>query len=147
MIQMAAAERSSDVAVERLEVRAYTVPTDGPESDGTMEWDSTTLVLVEAAAGGHSGLGYTYGDVATAKLIESQLAPVVCGSNPFLIADTWGRMSAALRNAGRPGIGFMAISAVDIALWDLEARLLELPLLRLLDAARERVPIYGSGGF
>jgi len=56
-------------------------------------------------------------------------------------------MSAQVRNAGRPGIGFCAISAVDQALWDLKARLLDIPLVVLLGAAHDGVPIYGSGGF
>jgi L-alanine-DL-glutamate epimerase-like enolase superfamily enzyme len=56
-------------------------------------------------------------------------------------------MVAALRNLGRPGISSMAIAAVDCALWDLKARLLELPLCRLLGQANASVPIYGSGGF
>src|SRR5205823_12411941 len=50
-------------------------------------------------------------------------------------------------NLGRPGIVSMAISAVDSALWDLKARLLDLPLITLLGAAREAVQVYGSGGF
>lgn len=56
-------------------------------------------------------------------------------------------MLVAIRNLGRPGVTAMAISAVDIALWDLKARLLSLPLFRLLGAVRDEVPIYGSGGF
>jgi L-alanine-DL-glutamate epimerase-like enolase superfamily enzyme len=50
-------------------------------------------------------------------------------------------------NAGRPGIGSMAVAAVDTALWDLKARLLEVPLVALLGAVRETVPVYASGGF
>ena len=56
-------------------------------------------------------------------------------------------MGRSLRNAGRPGIGSEAIAAVDTALWDLKARLLDVPLATLLDASREQVPVYGSGGF
>jgi L-alanine-DL-glutamate epimerase-like enolase superfamily enzyme len=56
-------------------------------------------------------------------------------------------MGSALRNAGRPGVGSMAISAVDIALWDLKARLLGVPLVDVLDRKRDEAPIYGSGGF
>jgi L-alanine-DL-glutamate epimerase-like enolase superfamily enzyme len=56
-------------------------------------------------------------------------------------------MAAAVRNIGRPGIAACAISAVDVALWDLKARLLERPLATLLGQARDAVPIYGSGGF
>ena len=50
----------SPLPVERLDVAAYTIPTDEPESDGTLEWDSTTIVVVEAHSDGHDGLGYTY---------------------------------------------------------------------------------------
>ena len=56
-------------------------------------------------------------------------------------------MTRAVRNLGRPGVAAMAISAVDVALWDLKARLLELPLARLLGAVHDAVPVYGSGGF
>src|SRR5919197_3832307 len=56
-------------------------------------------------------------------------------------------MATGLRNAGRPGIGFCALSAVDLALWDLKARLLELPLVDLVGRSRDEVPVYGSGGF
>jgi L-alanine-DL-glutamate epimerase-like enolase superfamily enzyme len=56
-------------------------------------------------------------------------------------------MVHAIRNLGRPGISSMAISAVDASLWDLKARLLELPLVTLLGQRRDSAPIYGSGGF
>jgi L-alanine-DL-glutamate epimerase-like enolase superfamily enzyme len=56
-------------------------------------------------------------------------------------------MVQAIRNLGRPGISSMGISAVDIALWDLKARLLEVPLVSLLGRVRDHVPVYGSGGF
>jgi L-alanine-DL-glutamate epimerase-like enolase superfamily enzyme len=135
------------VTVSGIDVSAYTISTDLPESDGTLAWDSTTLVLVEAHGGGETGIGYTYGEVATARLVEETLAPLVRGRDALAPAAAWGAMSAALRNAGRPGLGLMAVSAVDVALWDLEARLLGVPLARLLGAAHERVPVYGSGGF
>src|SRR5438552_1448312 len=56
-------------------------------------------------------------------------------------------MRAALRNAGLPGLGMMALSAVDVALWDLKAKQVGLPMCSLLGAAHAEVPIYGSGGF
>jgi len=133
--------------VERLEVHAYTIPTDEPESDGTLEWDSTTIVVVEAHGGEHTGLGYTYCDAAAAEVISSQLAGVVEGEDVMDVRAAWLRMTAQVRNAGQPGIGFCAVSAVDQALWDLKARLLDVPLVVLLGAAHEDVPIYGSGGF
>jgi L-alanine-DL-glutamate epimerase-like enolase superfamily enzyme len=138
---------TTEVAVERLDVSAYTVPTDEPESDGTLEWDSTTIVVVEAHAGDHLGLGYTYTHDAAARLIEDKLAREVRGKDAFAIGEAWESMARALRNVGRPGLGFMALSAVDLALWDLKARLLDRPLVSVLDASRDQVPIYGSGGF
>jgi L-alanine-DL-glutamate epimerase-like enolase superfamily enzyme len=130
-----------------LDVFAYTIPTDSPEADGTYAWDKTTLVLVEAAAGGKRGLGYSYADLPTAKLIEDSLADVIQGRDAFAVPAAWDAMVHAIRNLGRPGICSMAIAAVDVALWDLKARLLDLPLVTLLGAAHDIVPIYGSGGF
>jgi L-alanine-DL-glutamate epimerase-like enolase superfamily enzyme len=105
------------------------------------------MVLVEVRAGGHTGIGYTYGDVSTAVLVESKLADVVTGMDALAPAAAWRQMSVQLRNAGQPGPGAMAMSAVDLALWDLQACLLDQPLFRVLPAFRDRVPIYGSGGF
>ena len=135
------------VEVEDLAVSVFTIPTDEPESDGTLEWDSTTIVLVEVTGGAETGLGYTYGEAAVAALIRSKLAAFVAGSDAMSPAGTWAAMQGALRNAGRQGIGAMAISAVDVALWDLKAKLLGVPLADALPRFHEAVPIYGSGGF
>ena len=139
--------RPLDETVERIDVSAYTIPTDEPESDGTLEWDSTTIVVVEVTAAGTTGLGYTYGAAAMAPFIAGELAPAVTGLPASDVAGAWAAMSAVIRNAGRPGAGMMAISAVDVALWDLKARLLDVPLTIALNAVRDAVPIYGSGGF
>jgi L-alanine-DL-glutamate epimerase-like enolase superfamily enzyme len=133
--------------LERLDVNAFTIPTDEPESDGTLEWGSTTIVVVEAHADGQTGLGYTYCDAAAAEVIAGQLARVVEAEDVLDVRAAWLRMCAQVRNAGQPGIGFCAVSAVDQALWDLKARLLDVPLVVLLGAAHDEVPIYGSGGF
>ena len=142
-----AMRKGAAAAVERVTVAAYKVPTDAPEGDGTYTWDATTLVLVEITGGGKTGLGYTYADTATALLIRDMLAGVVKGQDAMNIPGAWNTMVHAIRNLGRPGIASMAISAVDVALWDLKARLLDLPLVTLLGAARDAVPVYGSGGF
>ncbi|MBQ0983990.1 mandelate racemase [Streptomyces sp. F63] len=136
--------------IDAVDVHAFEVPTDGPggkEQDGTLEWDSTTLVLVRVHAGGRTGLGYTYGDVSVASFVTSKLAPVLRGQDVTAPPALWHSMGARIRNAGRPGVGAMAVSAVDVALWDLKARLLGLPLVHLLPAHHDRVPVYGSGGF
>ena len=139
--------KAGSIPIDKVEVCAYTVPTDSPESDGTLEWDKTTIVIVETEAAGTRGLGYTYADTSTAKLVHDLLGTIVKGADAMDIPGAWLRMVRAIRNLGRPGICCMAISAVDIALWDLKARLLELPLVKLLGAARHGIPIYGSGGF
>ena len=136
-----------EAAVERVHATAYRIPTDRPESDGTLEWDSTTIVVVEVVADGGLGLGYTYGPAALATLIHDELAEVVSGADALAPSGTWAHMGHHIRNMGRPGLGLMAIAAVDTALWDLKARLLDLPLASLLGAVREDVPLYGSGGF
>lgn len=135
------------VAIDRLAVSVYTVPTDHPESDGTFAWTSTTMVLVEASAGDETGLGYSYTHRAAASLIEHTLADIVLGRSAFDVDGAWDAMLHAIRNLGRPGIASSAIAAVDIALWDLEAHLLGLPLVTLLGAVRDATPVYGSGGF
>ena len=144
---MSTKRSGSAPSIEHIAVSAYTVPTDLPESDGTLEWDKTTMVVVEATAGGQRGLGYTYADLATARLIEDRLAHVVQGRDAMAVPAVWGAMVREIRNLGRPGIVSMAIAAVDTALWDLKARLLALPLVTLLGAVRDSVPVYGSGGF
>jgi L-alanine-DL-glutamate epimerase-like enolase superfamily enzyme len=133
--------------IEHVAARAYTIPTDRPESDGTLEWDSTTLVLVELRAGGITGLGYTYGHHAVAEVVRSSLAPVVLRCDAMAPPRAWTAMQREVRNLGRQGLVAMAVSAVDIALWDLRARLLGVSLADSLGRFHETIPAYGSGGF
>jgi L-alanine-DL-glutamate epimerase-like enolase superfamily enzyme len=136
-----------EIKIGRIRASAYRIPTDFPESDGTFAWNDTTLVVVEAPAADQIGIGYTYADRATAQLVNDLLAGVVEDSDAMSISGNWLAMTRAIRNLGRPGISSMAISAVDNALWDLKARILGMPLVELLGAARESVAVYGSGGF
>ncbi len=133
--------------IDSVAVRVLRFPTDEPESDGTLSWDHTTMVLVELTAGAEQGIGYTYSSAAAAGVIEEVLAKIIQGKDPMHIQGLWLSMVDATRNLGWPGICASAISAVDVAIWDLKARLLGLPLFVLLGAARKSVPIYGSGGF
>ncbi len=135
------------VTISDLEVAAYRVPTDYPEADGTIAWRSTTLVCVHVHSSGKVGLGYTYADQATAALIQEMLEPVVRGRDAMAVPAASAAMVRAIRNIGRPGVASMAIAAVDVALWDLKARLLDLPLVALLGQAHDGVAVYGSGGF
>jgi L-alanine-DL-glutamate epimerase-like enolase superfamily enzyme len=136
-----------DAPVTDLTVHAYTIPTDAPEADGTLTWDSTTIVVVQATTGETTGTGWTYGPVACATVVDHELRPVVTGRDALDPPGACHAMVRSIRNAGRPGVASCAISAVDVALWDLAARLVDLPLHRYLGAVRDEVPVYGSGGF
>ncbi len=133
--------------ITAVNARAYTIPTDAPEADGTFAWDSTTLVVVHVAAGGETGVGYTYADESAAVLVNKTLAEKVNGRDALDIPGAWHAMDAAIRNLGRPGICSMAIAAVDVALWDVKAKLLNVSLAGLLGRRRDGAPVYGSGGF
>ncbi len=135
------------VPVDSVEVAAYTIPTDSEESDGTLVWDSTTMVLVTVGAGGRSGIGYSYAGTATATVVRDKLSEVVCGGDALVPPARWADMLHAVRNLGRPGVVAQAIAAVDVALWDLRARLLGESLAVALGAVHHATPIYGSGGF
>jgi L-alanine-DL-glutamate epimerase-like enolase superfamily enzyme len=144
---MTSASLSVHPRIEKITASAYRIPTDLPEADGTFRWDATTIVIVRVQAGNKSGLGYTYADAAILALIEDRLAAEIEGESCFDIPAAWRRLQQSIRNDGRSGLAACAISAVDTALWDLKARILEIPLASLLGQCRDRVPIYGSGGF
>jgi L-alanine-DL-glutamate epimerase-like enolase superfamily enzyme len=146
-VQTRRIEVSNNARVDELEATAYTVPTDAPEGDGTLRWDATTIVIAHAHAGDRTGLGYTYADASAAGVIAGTLREVVLGSDAAAPRSAWAAMVRAVRNIGRPGIAGSALSAVDVALWDLHARLLDAPLCWVLGAPSTGVPVYGSGGF
>jgi L-alanine-DL-glutamate epimerase-like enolase superfamily enzyme len=139
--------RDSTAPIGKIQARAYRIPTEQPESDGTLEWTTTTLVTAHVSAGGRRGFGYTYADPAVAHLIEEKLAALLEGRDAFATTECWDAMVATVRNLGAAGICAMAIAAVDCALWDLKGKLLNAPLVSLLGQARPRVAVYGSGGF
>lgn len=139
--------RRPAASIERIAAAAYRVPTDGPESDGSLDWDATTLVAVWADGGAMRGFGYTYADAAAAQVAAGVLAEAVRGADALDPPAAHLAMVRAIRNVGRAGVAGMALSAVDAALWDLKGRLLALPLATLLGRVRPAIPIYGSGGF
>ncbi len=139
---------SDGLDVQSVDVHVYTVPTEAPEADGTLQWDRTSLVVVQPLLfNGVRGLGYAVGDAATGLLARDTLADVVTGMDVRDTTACWEAMVRRIRNLGRPGVSSMAIAAVDIALWDTKARAFDLPLHRLLGPVRHTVPVYGSGGF
>ena len=139
--------RDDGPAVREITTAVYVIPTDAPEADGTLAWDATTMVLARASAGTEQGIGWSYAAAAAQSVITDVLAGVVVGRSALDVPGAAEAMTRAVRNIGRPGIAATAISAVDIALWDLKSRLLGCPLTQLLGQAHDSVPVYGSGGF
>jgi L-alanine-DL-glutamate epimerase-like enolase superfamily enzyme len=133
--------------VESLQCRSFKVPTDHPEADGTLAWDATTVVVVQARAGGQAGLGWTYAARACESIVGDQLEGAVVGHEALDVPSRHEAMVRACRNLGRPGVVSCAISAVDVALWDCKARLLDVPLYELWGRSDQTCPVYGSGGF
>ncbi len=138
---------ADDASIGRVTALAYTIPTDAPEADGTLAWDSTTLIVVELEAGGEKGIGYTYSDASIVALIEKKLAETVAGRSALDIAGANVAMWRAIRNLGRSGLAATAISAVDAALWDAKAKLFGVAVATLVGRCRDSVEVYGSGGF
>jgi len=139
--------RDDGPAVREITTAVYVIPTDAPEADGTLAWDATTMVLARASAGTEQGIGWSYAAAAAQSVITDVLAGVVVGRSALDVPGAAEAMTRAVRNIGRPGVVATAISAVDIALWDLKSRLLGCPLTQLLGQAHDSVPVYGSGGF
>ncbi|MDQ6850337.1 MAG: mandelate racemase [Actinomycetota bacterium] len=133
--------------IDDIGVAVYRFPTPEPEADGTLSWDATTAVTVTLHAAGRTGLGWTYSSPSAAHVVQNHLADVVRGRDAMNVGAGWEAMHRACRNLGTRGLVMQALSAVDIAWWDLKARLLDLPLTTLFGVHRATVPIYGSGGF
>jgi len=140
---------SERTRITDIEARAYTIPTDSPEADGTFAWDSTTLIVVHVTAGGKTGLGYTYTDPCITKLITGNLKDALAEAEADAMDPpaAWLTMRNAVRNMGHSGLTATAISAIDGALWDVKAKLLDVPLCSLLGRYRDKCLVYGSGGF
>ena len=147
MYKASSVKPSDSILIKDLKVSAYKIPTATPESDGTIEWNSTTLILVEINAADKHGIGYTYANEATAIVIDKVLKKIIVNANALDIPLLNAKMIAAIRNDGQTGIAMMAVSAVDNALWDLKAKLFDMPLCNLLGKAKDSMLIYGSGGF
>ncbi|MGQ0815001.1 MAG: enolase C-terminal domain-like protein [Gemmatimonadota bacterium] len=133
--------------IDTVDVAAYKVPTQSPESDGTLEWNATTIVVVKVRGADMWSLGYTYADAACAHFIAEHFSDLLIGHDVMAVPAAWDAMQRHVRNLGATALSAMAISAVDVALWDLKARLLGVPLATLLGQVRDHVPVYGSGGF
>jgi L-alanine-DL-glutamate epimerase-like enolase superfamily enzyme len=135
------------VPITSVEAEAFCIPTEQPESDGTLEWSSTTILVVTIRSGDLWGIGYSYTARGAALVVTDILADVLHGKDCMATRACWDAMRVSMRNVGRTGLASSAIAACDVALHDLKARVLEMPVVSLLGARRDSVPVYGSGGF
>ncbi len=137
----------------RLIARAVSIPIDRPTRISTRTLGAREFVLVSAATDDEElvGVGYTYagtsGGSIVAALINTVLADVVAERSAVDIVETWEAMFQETLLVGRRGAVVRAMSAVDIALWDLAAKRAGLPLAVLLGGSVRDIPAYASGGY
>jgi len=108
-----------------------------------------TIVNIETDEG-ITGLGYTWGyqsSLVTGECIANILVPLIIGQDPLSTETLWERMFNNTTQVGRKGLLLRAMSAVDIALWDIKGKKQELPLYRLLGGSQRDIPVYASGGY
>jgi L-alanine-DL-glutamate epimerase-like enolase superfamily enzyme len=135
-------------AIEDVEVVALSLPLRQPVSFSTRRLTAREFVVVRIRTkDGAEGVGYTYGGRLIAAALELALKPVLLGRPAGAIEARWQEMYQEALLLGRRGAVLRAISAVDIALWDLLGKRADLPLYRLLGAGRDSVPAYFSGGY
>ena len=128
------------------------VPVEKPTAIATRQLTTREYILVWIDTdSGHTGIGYVYagtvGGGAVYELVQNALRPLLLGQDPRLIEGHWAAMYQEVLLGGRRGAALRAISAVDIALWDLLGKVAGLPLYRLLGGWADEVPAYASGGY
>lgn len=136
--------------IEAIETGHYRIPLDTVLTDSTHgEMPNFELVTVRLRCDGMEGVGYTYtvgrGGAAIQSLVDRELVPWLIGADPARIEYLWEQMWWRLHYVGRGGIAVFAISAVDIALWDLKARLAGQPLWKTLGGHSPQVKAYAGG--
>lgn len=137
--------------IAAIDVHLVALPVAAGFADATRKVECVGYTIVRVRTDrGLEGIGLTYHEVggeATRSLIEHDIAPKLLGRDPMETEVIWHELFHYLRGVGRKGLTFCAISAIDIALWDLKGRILGVPLNRLLGGGRRRVPVYASGGW
>jgi len=138
--------------IESIAVATARVPLDTVTSFATRTVSARDYGLVKVSAGGVEGIGFCYagssGGTLVAQAVEQLLTPILLGCDSLLVEGLWQRMFQETLLHGRAGSAMRAISILDCALWDLNARVAGLPLYKYLGAAVEdAVPAYASGGY
>ncbi|MCI9296256.1 MAG: mandelate racemase/muconate lactonizing enzyme family protein [Lachnospiraceae bacterium] len=137
--------------IKDVKVHLVSMPVKGGFADATRKVESIGYTIVKITTeDGVEGFGVTYHEVggeATKLLIEKNIAPRIMDKDPFETEVIWQDLVQYLRGVGRKGLMFCALSAVDIALWDIKGKILDMPLYRLFGGNQTKVPVYGSGGW
>lgn len=119
--------------------------------DATRKVETVGMCVVEVTTDqGLTGIGVTYHEVggeSIKSIIDCYFGPKVIGRTPFETEEIWEELFHYARGVGRKGLSFCALSALDIALWDLKGKILGMPLYKLFGGTKNRVPIYASGGW
>lgn len=137
--------------IRGLTVRRARFPLERPFRSAVVVVDAVHLTILELETGeGICGIAYGFGfadaDAGMIAAALTALQDVVVGEDAMATEALWRRMGDALTFAGRGGPALAALSVIDMAAWDARAKALDLPLHRLLGAARQDVPVYASGG-
>lgn len=137
--------------IKKIAVHLVSLPVAAGLADATRKVESVGYTVVRITTDqGLEGMGLTYHEVggeATKALILNNFVPKLIDCDPFATEALWEQFFHYLRGVGRKGLTFGALSAVDIALWDLKGKILGLPLFRLLGGNKTSVPVYASGGW
>lgn len=132
--------------ITKMEVHAYSKPYDVPISNGKYTYHNTEIIIcLVHTDDGITGVGWTHGDEITytaAKKIE----PYIVGEDPLNVERIWEKIYLP-KIFGRKGLATRAISAVDIALWDIRGKYANMPLYKMLGGFRNEVPVYVAGGY
>jgi L-talarate/galactarate dehydratase len=137
-------------AISDARVRLLRVPRDTAVSSSYATYQWIEVVVVELSTDdGLTGYGWTNiigtGGPAIASFVDTEFLPLMSGADPADVRTLWERMYRHSMSRGRKGVAMYALSAVDIALWDLLAQRAELPLHHLLGSTRDTIPVYGDG--
>lgn len=140
-----------DNRIKKIEVHLvpYAVKAGFTDATRAVETIGYTIVRITTEQG-LEGFGVTYHEVggeAIKTLIDHDMAPKLIGRDPLENEVIWQEFFHYFRGVGRKGLMFCALSAVDIALWDLKGKILNLPIYKLLGGNKNKIPVYGSGGW
>jgi L-alanine-DL-glutamate epimerase-like enolase superfamily enzyme len=137
--------------IGKIDVHLVSYPIANGFSDATRKVETIGYTIVRLTTDqGLEGFGVTYHEVggeATKELILKNFKNILIGRSPFETEMIWQELVGYLRGVGRKGLMFCALSAVDIALWDLKSKILGLPLYKLLGGSKTKIPVYASGGW